>query len=433
MATRDDRHNYLIFLLDGGFFMGAMTFVNLQTLLPAMILDQGGPSWLAAMVPSSMILGVFGLPIFTAAWIDSLPRLLPVLALFGGLQRLYYLAAGVLLLIPGFGDKHLIWIASLTPLLAGLTIGVAITAFQRLYIRCIPARMRASNVAYRFLLGGLMGIAAGRVIEELLTAYPPAEAMAYLHFLAFVLMAGSWWFLIRVREPEPEAPAEVPLGKTGLADITDCVKDLFAAGPRRRSMIAFASGLMLMHTFFLPLPFFAKHLQTSINAPIAFLGVLAMWQMIGNASGNLMSAWVGDRFGGRLTMAFGAFCVGLCLLVAPFIGGRVGVCIVYGLFALGVMVLVVGKDALMFDLGPKKRQARFLAVVALLTMVSLLVVSVGSYLLWELTGSFAVLSWTGSAGAFLCFACISNVSEPRTDVHENPLGKLRRGVLRAFR
>lgn len=427
-----EKHNYRAFLLDGGLFIGGLSFVNAQTLLPGVILDAGGPSWLAAFVPSAMIIGAFSMPVLVAPLIDRLKTLKPYALRVGVFQRGVYLLAALLLLAPALGSEHLVWIVGLAPLLSGVIGGIGFTAFQRLYIKCVPPRLRASSVAYRFLFGGVTGFMAGFIIKWLLETLELAQALGILHLIAFGCMAVSWGMLARVKEPE-DAVEETVGGVAGSFDLLAGVRDLLAPEPGRRSRLAFVMAVVGMHTFFLATPFFAAYLQRLVEAPVSFLGLLATWSMVGNAVGNFVAAWLGDRFGGRLTMALGAFATLLVLAVTPFIGGVVGACSIYALFGFAIMLMIVGKDALLMDMGPTKRQSSYLALMAFITMLSLFFSSGTSWLLWELTADFTVLAWAGALGSLGCFVAVSYVDEPRTDIAVSPLARVRRGILRFFR
>lgn len=96
-----DRRNYWLFLFEGGFFVFGMGFVNMQSLLPALILEEGGPSWVAAYMPTIMAIGMFGIPMLNAGWIDRLKELKPFVKLTGFFQRIVYLVIGVILVWGG--------------------------------------------------------------------------------------------------------------------------------------------------------------------------------------------------------------------------------------------------------------------------------------------------------------------------------------------
>ncbi len=426
----DARWNYRAFLVDGGSFACGVGFVNPQTLLPGVILDLGGPSWLAAFVPSAMVLGIFSVPVFTAPWVDRMSRVKPFVLTTGVPQRLVFAVAAALLLLPGLAGAATPFVLALTPFASGLCAGISISAFQRLLIRGLPARMRASNFSFRFMIGGLGGMLAGKLVERILESYPINTALSLLHFVAFGFMVVSWLAVASVREV-PESAPEPPRPRS-FRDLFDGLKDFLVPGPSRRGHAAFLGALVLMHAFFIPAPFFAAHLQAVTGERISFLGVLSIWFMGGSALGNLVAARVGDRFGGRLLMRTGLLVLTVDTLLAPFVTARAWVGVLYASFGFGLMLTVVGKETLQFDLSPERRQARYLAMTSLITMLAILGGSLSSVLIREMTDAFAPLAWTCAALTLAAFFLLSRLGEPRPDVEGNPLARLRPGRIRFF-
>ncbi len=437
MNVSREKKNYWAFLLDGGFYIGGMSFVNTQTLLPGIIAEQGGPSWLAAIAPFSVLMAFCIVPIFTAGLVDRLEKVKWFVLHVSTFQRMPFLIAALLLLIPGFGEKYLIWIISATPLASGIIGGVCIAAFQRLYIRCVPTQMRASNMAFRFMIGGLMGVAAGETARYLLAEYTVADALSILHFIAFGWVVLSYVALAFAEEPAPTVSAS----KTDAAgqnahgpwkSIQD-IRMIFLPGPQRKSVIAFIVTLFCLHGFAIAVPKFSAFLQQTAGQPVDFLGTLSTWSMVGNALGTLSAAWIGDRFGGRFTLALGAFGVFVTLAMTPFVEGVPGVCAIYALFSFSLLMMVVGKDALQMDLVPQERVAHFLSAYLLFTFFALLLTTLLHYALWEAFHSFKILAWTGAGFSIGAIVAVSYVKEPRPDVAQISLAKVRRGILRYFR
>jgi len=375
-----------------------------------------------------MVLGLFSIPVFTAPWVDRMPRAKGFVLCTAVPQRLLYLAAGLLLLWPGLvAGTAMPWILALTPLLSGLLAGISISGFQRLFMHGIPSRMRASNLSYRFMIGGIAGVITGRIVEWFLAEFSLQTALGLLHLIAFAWMILSLLGLSLVRErevvPEPVAPRS-------WKSVFDGLRDFLAPGPHRRGHVAFLIALSGLHGFFIIAPFYADHFRQVAGQPISYLGTLSMWFMGGNAIGNLCAAWLGDRFGGRFAMRACMLLFGLCNVAAPFVTWAPLLGPLFAVIGLSFMLSVVGKESLQFDLSPQKRQARYLAAMSLVTMLSIFGGSLGSYLLWSWTGSFSVLAAVAAACALAGFYALAYVTEPRTDVSHKPLANIRRGVLR---
>lgn len=425
----------MAFLIEGGLFIGGVGFVNGQTLLPGIILEEGGPAWLAALAPSLMMVGIFGAPVFTASRVDRLQRLKPFVIWTGAGMRLMYLVAGLLFLLAGLGLGSAIWILALTPLLAGFAGGLGLTAWQRLFLAAVPSASRPSNIAGRFLIGGALGILAGRVIELCLAHLPLLEAFAVLHLAAFVVLTLSLLMQVWIVEPSPDATETVASDETleGTAGLRAAARRLVSPGPERGSRLAFMATVVLMHGFFLTTPFFAAYLVDVLDQTKSFLGRLAMAQMAGMATGNLLAAWMGHRWGGRFTLALGCLLLGAVLLAVPLVDRLAAGLAIYFVNATAIMMMIVGKDALILDFAPRRSQGSFFTLIALITMTASLSCSMSGYALHRWFEDFRIMAAAGAAFCLLCFIAVSYVREPRSDVRADPLGALYRGVLRYFR
>ena len=428
MQSRVERRNYWVFLLEGGMFFFGVGFVNAQIFLPAVIFKEGGPVWLVAFVPSLMAVGAFGVPILTAGFIDRLPRMKPFSLVTGFLQRFVYVIAGLIFVFAAPSQSWVVWILALTPLLSGILGGVGLTAWQRLYIKGVPPGWRASNIAYRFMFGGITGILAGLLIERVLSVYPGTLGYGYLHLLAAACLMGSWINLCFVKEPEDAPDDSEPAPRQG---ILATIQHFYREGPDQRSRICFTAAVLLMHSFLLMPPFYAIFLLDRLGQSPSYLGVLAMWQMGGQATGNLFAAFVGDRWGGRATLGLGFCVLSAACVVGLFVDTPMQAQLAYAFFGLSQMLAIVGKDTLVMELTPKKLQAGYLSLVALVTMVSLLSVGMLSQFLWT-RGGLSALALTTVGLCFLGFLSLSWVKDPRAKQLPT-LRAIRHGFLRFMR
>ncbi len=411
-----------------------MGFVNVQSLLPALILEEGGPSWVAAYMPTVMVIGLFGIPMLNAGWVDRLTQLRPYVTWTGFFQRMPYLVIGLVLLWGGIQGDAVWMLLAAAPLFSGILGGLGFAAWQRLYMNAVPARKRASNLAFRFLFGGVTGIIAGAMIQNVLSTYPGVHGYGILHLLAALFFMASWGLLFAVKEKVQAAPPAEP-DKPVEAEKPGAIKALkfyYRAGPMRRSRYSFLGGLMLMHGFCLVVPFYAVTLLDRLDQPKSFLGVLAMWQMGGQSAGNLIAAAIGDRWGGRATFIIGLGALVVSLIPALFVSDLLWAQVAYAAFAMSMMIMIIGKDTLLMELSPNDNQSSYLARMALFTMVALVFYSGLAQVLWTSAGGFTALVGVTAISSLISLGFATQVNDPR-GVQLNPLRVIRRGILRFLR
>jgi MFS family permease len=433
-ASSEDHHrrhgqrNYFLFVFEGGAFISAIGFINPNTLLPSLILEAGGPVWLAAFAPCLMIIGMFSFPILSYAWVERLERHKGYTLTFSFFQRIVYFIAALLLFFYGNIPLLAIGVLALAPFLSGAIGGLCLTSWQQLFMGAVPPQRRASNLAIRFLIGGLMGVVAGLVIKATLDAYPGHTGWSILHAIAFGFMTLSFIGLTLVKENPHFMPPREHRGPDRSKGVFSEVLAM-ALDPHHRKLWVV---LFLMHSIFLIAPFYAVAIRERFDAPTSFLGELAIWQMIGSSLGNLAAGIIGDRMGGRKTFLFGILLLGLILLPAPLATNLLVAKILYLGFGFFMMMTIVGKDTIIMEMAPDAKRSLFLSASAFASMIGMLASSLASYLIWQATGSLLALILPSSL-IFLTTSLLLFTMRPHKEGELSPFAVIQRGILRYFR
>jgi MFS family permease len=426
--------NYLLYLVEGGAFIGAVGFINPQTLLPSLILEQNGPEWLAAFAPSLMVIGMFSIPILCFGLVERLARYYRFVIALGFLQRAIYLVAAALLLWAPLSPIQTVAVLAATPFLSGLFGGVALTAWQQLYMGAVPPKRRASNFAIRFLIGGVTGVIAGKTIELTLAENPGTEGYGLLHVYACLFFVFSFVALLAVKEnpffkvSAAMEPAHVPVKAGGFKETGSKVAAMLVS----KELRLLWPVLFLMHFMFLITPFYAVGLRLRFEMDASFLGVLAFWQMLGSSMGNLTAGLVGDRIGGRRTFLWGILLFAVVILPGAHTENLGFAKLLYLAFGFFMMMSIIGKDTLIMEMAPDVDRSLYLAMAALVSMFGMLVSSLLSYFIWSHSHNLLMLAYP-TAALFLVnailLAAMANYDHPRL----SPLKVVQRGIMRYFR
>lgn len=327
-VARHLRRNYLAHSLEGGFFIGGIAFVHPQTLLPRIIERLGGPDWIIAASPILLMLGFFTPSLFITHRLERLRFLKPFVMAVGALQRLPYLVVGVAL---AFAEPHggfALALVVLAPLASGLAGGISVTAWREYVAKSIPPDRRASLWAIRFVLGALIGVAAGQGVSYVLGRHEEMQAYGMLHLGVFGAMTLSYVVFAFTREPNLDSTRS-----HACASFWDYTRNVRHLVRRDRNLRPYLACRALFSGLYVVLPFLSLHTLEVLHMPDEYLGRLLMYQMGGSLLGNTLAGVLGDRYGGR------------CLMLLSQAGSV--------LVALGATVLSTpaGFESLFFGLG----------------------------------------------------------------------------------
>src|SRR5210317_572219 len=95
------RRNYILIIIEGGFFMGSLQFLSMESVMPSMLHEMGGPGWAVSFSSALFILGFTWPQILSAIWVERMRRMKPLIMTLGIIQRLPYLVTGLFLILYG--------------------------------------------------------------------------------------------------------------------------------------------------------------------------------------------------------------------------------------------------------------------------------------------------------------------------------------------
>lgn len=392
--------------------MGGLAFVAVDTILPPMIQSLGGADWIVALAPTLLHTCFFLPGLFAAPLIERLPRLFPFVVSFGVLQRLPYLVAALMLALAGDSRPELVlWVVVMTPVVSGLSGGMAIPAWMELVTRLVPEHRRASAWAYRFIVGTLVGTLVGFSIERILTLHPGATGYAILHGAAFALVMLSLAFFSQLRETEIVEPP--PRERAWYRQQFRIFGDILRTPSEFRRMLfarVLGTGFMIL------IPYLSITALEVSGRPESDLGRFVVAQMIGALVGNFLGGWLGDKVGGKAVLLTAKGVQLLLCLILAFNSTYAGFIAAFFLFGMAWFLMQVGENTLGIELAPKQRRPPYLVLLNLSYIPGALF---ASFTAWQLHSHFSTFLPLSAAAAVLvtgsAFLLLS-IREPRSQL-----------------
>jgi MFS family permease len=398
--------NFVAHAVEGGLYMGGISFVHPHTVLPGMLQALGAPSAVIAVAPSILLIGFILPGMFVAHRIEQLPLMRGWVVKVGVWQRLPFLVAAAVLLVAGDAPAVALPTVLLAPLVSGLCGGLAVNAWKEYVASTIPERVRSSLWATRFVISTLIGFGAGGAVSFVLGHYPGARGYAVLHFATFAFLAASFFvFLLSSENPRSSAPAAQSLWQ-----FMRGVPALVRQHPRFQLYLL---ARLPLHGIFVLLPFLGIHALSVLQKPDAFLGQLLTANMLGSLAGFVLGGYLGDRYGGRAPML-------LCHLgwigvaaATPLVTTALGFQALFVTLGAATSLSAVGTSTLDLEITPLERRVAYQAVLGTFTLLALLGTSLVSAAIRELTRDISALSIPALVLLLVSFALFIAIEEPR--------------------
>jgi MFS family permease len=417
-VSRHFKRNFVAHSLEGGLFMGGVAFLHPQTVAPRMIERLGGPDWMIAAAPILQLVGFYIPSLFLTHRLERLAFLKPFVMYLGVLQRLPYLLMGIALLFARETDRWVLPLVMLTPLLSGLAGGVSITAWREYVAKSIPAPRRASLWACRFVLGGVLGVAAGQGVQLVLgTAFAShgsaghgsaLPAYGVLHFGVLGGMLASYGVLAVTREPNlPSTRAGAEKSWWGYA------RSMRRIVENDARMAPYLLGRALFSGLYVVLPFLGLRALEVLHCGDGYLGRLLMCQMLGSVAGNLTAGVVGDRSGGRAVMLLSQASSVVVAAAAPALHSPLGFELLFLALGWAIGLGNVGVATLDLEMSGFAQRMSYQTLIGLSHLLGMVGAVTIAALIRQVTLNFSVLACIAGALNLGCFALLVRLAEPR--------------------
>ncbi|MEX0331255.1 MAG: MFS transporter [Puniceicoccaceae bacterium] len=403
------RKNYVLSSLEGGFFMGGMSFLSMESVMPAMVHDLGGPGWAISISPVLFILGFCWPQIFSALWAERMRLMLPMVKIVGLIQRLPYLLTGLFLILAGENHQELsVTLAILTPFIMSSLGGLQGAAYFEIITRIVPVRRTASMWAIRNIIMAVMGILAGFIIKGILEVYPGVHGYGILHLIVFGLMMLSLGLIFLLKEtnaPEEQKPDPVTL-RTGFAAFTKQWRD-------NPSLGYFIVTRFLFMLIFVVVPFLSVRAIERTGLATSFVGLLVICQMLGFIGGNVLSGYMGDKRGVRLPMIAGRVILLAAIVLVLAADSQWTFMTVFFCLGFGLSTGQVGDMTMVIDFAPSYRRKFFYGVTGTLVIPGILAASIISAILQYVPNGFYYACLASGLGIAVSLRILLKVRDPR--------------------
>lgn len=304
------KHNYIVNLLDGGFFGLAMGFASFSTILPLFVSTLTNSATLIGLIPAIHNAG-WQLPqLLTAKKLSRMLRYKPFVMLATIHERLPFVGMAIVaFLLPGIGKDLALFLTFLFLVWQGLGGGITANAWQNMVSKVIPPDFLATFFGFQSAASSLLSsggaVAAGLLLENLQT--PLDFTVCFL--IASFFMAFSWFFLNMTRESEKQVEF------TGFSELSilKSVKKILRENPSFRWYLI--SRILTQFTN-MALSFYIVYAVRFLGMDELSAGIMTGILLISQVVSGIILGWLADKLGKRPILILGAAISGFSAIMA---------------------------------------------------------------------------------------------------------------------
>ncbi len=327
--------NFTVTLLDICLFIFGGSFISTSTVLPLFV-SKLTDSLLAIGLVAIIGQAAWPLPqLFTANWVEGLPRKKPVVVKLGFfLERLAVVGMALTPLLALRSPTLALTLFLLSFAWKNLGAGTVATAWQDLIARIFPVKRRGRFFGVSIFVGTAAGLVGAGWSARLLETVPYPQNFFFSFSLAALFTIISWFFLSLIREPAYPPNAH-----------TQTSREFWRALPvilrqdhnfRRFLIVRLVMTLGGLGSGFFTVA--ALHTwQVSDGMVGLYTGVLLGGQMVGN----LLFGFLGDRYGHKRNLVYSLIAASISLGLAwwsPIPATYLAVFALHGVTASSVMI-----------------------------------------------------------------------------------------------
>lgn len=409
------RWNFTFNVLDGAFFWLGLSFISHATILPLFV---------SKISPNPLLIGLLAMigqsswylpQLFTAGWIEQLPRKKPVVANLGFITErlpLIFLPVAAMLSVE---RPTLALIIFFTAYAAhGLGAGVVAPAWTDLIGHCFPVHRRGRFFGFSSFIGTGLGTIGAVFSGWLLVTYPFPTNFALSFSLAFVFITISWVFLELVREPTRPIPDDV-VAQRGRSwrKIRNIVRT--DENFRNYLLVRLLAAFGTMAAGFVTVAAIQRWAVADSQ-----VGFFTAALLIGQTLGNLIAGFIADRRGHRLSLTMGIGISAAAYLLALASPAAVWYNAVFLLIGIAMGMMIVSGVLINLEFSRPEHRPTYVGIAnttngignVLAPLFGGLLAAMGYNILFAASAGFSILA---------LIVMLAVVHEPRTRTEFGPV------------
>ncbi len=307
------RRNLAANIFDGSLYAFGIGFISIQTVIPVMVKNISHSNFAVGLVPLIWTAGFNAPQIFIANYVERFPFKKRLFLQTAFLQRVpwFMLALLSFFILGGLSSSASTILFFVLFTLAAVTGSLCFPVWFDIIAKLTPVDLRGRLFAARNLLGGVLGILAGLVVEKVLATIEYPTSYGVLFALAFLSTSVSYWALTLLKEEGPSAVSED-------IHILDYYRNLprILKGEKNFRNFLISDALLIAAT--MAGAFYAVHAIEKFSLNDSSAGTFTIVMMCSMIVGNMFFGYIADHFGHKVNLVLSAVSTALSCFTALF-------------------------------------------------------------------------------------------------------------------
>lgn len=311
-VKRNYRWNFTVNLLDWVFFSMGMSFVSLNTVLPAFARHLTSSNFLIGLIPCLSTLGWLLPQILIANFTQKLKRKKDLIIFTGPGERIpwFFLFLAVMFLSSSSSSLLLTTFFILYALFC-FSGGMGGVAWQDMLAKVIPLKKRGRFFGWSNFLAGGVSIFGAFLSIYLLKSFPFPKNFALCFLFAFFATSISYISFILIREPVYPVKNKESSFREYFLGLPSLLK-------KDKNFFSFLIASIFLSCGAMATAFFAVHAMNKLTLPDSQIGIFTLLLLTGQTISSILWGYLGDKKGYKLIMELGTLLTILAILLAIF-------------------------------------------------------------------------------------------------------------------
>ena len=406
--TRNLRFNFVVNVLDGGFFGAALGFASFITVIPLFVSRLTDSAVLIGLIPAIHAVG-WQLPqLFTAPRVSKLSKYKRMALIMSINERLPFLGLAIVAWFsPQLGVQLSLILVFILLIWQGFGGGFTATAWQSLIAKIMPVQLYGrffgiQSAAVTFLM------AVGAILAGIVLAayyYPLDFTLCFL--LAVVMMFISFFFLALTKE-ESVTPVSDSIEKE--QSFRDNLRGILRTDKDFRWYLF---SRMLTQFATMGFAFYTIYAVKEFGVDERLIGFLTGLLLFTEVAANPIMGWLGDRRGHLLTLQIGIVATIASVLLAM---GAQGVTWFFPIFILAGIANVAAWTvplSMTLEFSPESQRPTYIGLSNTLIAPSTFIAPIIAGLLIDNINYQAAFLVSAIAGIVTLLVLVIGVKDPR--------------------